>query len=59
MLLPHATISDASGGQVANTGYIVIAFATMLFSSFAIWYVELPEVRQRLASRSRVAKAVE
>jgi hypothetical protein len=53
MLFPHATISDAASRQVANTGYIVIAFAAMLLSAFAIWYVELPEVRQRLAPRIR------
>jgi hypothetical protein len=51
MLLPHATIT-AESGQVPNTDYIVVAFATMLLSAFAIWYSDLPEVRQKLASRS-------
>jgi hypothetical protein len=56
MLFPHATVSvDTAAGetQVANTGYLVIAFVTMLVSAFEIWYCELPEVRQRLAARSQ------
>ena len=52
MLLPHATSSVDGGGQVANVDYLVIAFATMLFSAFEIWYCDLPEVRQKVASRS-------
>ena len=45
MLLPHATRGAESGGQEANWAYILVAFATMLFSAFEIWYSELPEVR--------------
>jgi hypothetical protein len=56
MLLPHATQSSDGGTQVANSGYIVVAFAAMLFSGFEIWYGELPEVRQKIAARS-AAKA--
>jgi hypothetical protein len=52
MLLPHATQSGDGGVQMANGGYIIIAFASMLFSAFEIWYGELPEVRQKLAARS-------
>ncbi len=52
MLFPHATQSGDGGAQVANSAYIVVAFAAMLFSGFEIWYGELPEVRQKLASRS-------
>jgi len=52
MLMPHATITVQGGAQVANGGYLVIAFAAILLSAFEIWYAELPEVRQKLASRS-------
>jgi hypothetical protein len=51
-ILPHATVSVDGGGQAANGEYIAIAFASMLFSAFEIWYGDLPEVRQKLASRS-------
>lgn len=58
MLMPHAaSYSTEGGGLTANVGYIVIAFGTMLFSGFEIWYCELPEMRQRLASRQRVKTA--
>jgi hypothetical protein len=52
MLFPHATRSGEGGAQVTNGGYLIIAFAAMLFSAFEIWYGELPEVRQKLAARS-------
>jgi hypothetical protein len=51
-ILPHATVSVTGGGQVANGEYIVIAFVSMLFSAFEIWYGDLPEVRQKLVFRS-------
>jgi hypothetical protein len=51
MLFPHATHSLEGGGQAANGEYIAIAFASMLLSGFEIWYCDLPEVRQRMASR--------
>jgi hypothetical protein len=52
MLFPHATKSSENGSLSANTTYVLIAFGTMLFSAFEIWYSELPEVRQKLAARS-------
>jgi hypothetical protein len=52
MLLPHATQSGEGGVQAANATYIIVAFATMLFSGFEIWYGDLPEVRQKLAART-------
>jgi hypothetical protein len=52
MILPHATSTVNGNVQIANTGYLVIAFATMLFSAFEIWYCDLPEVRQKIAARS-------
>jgi hypothetical protein len=55
MLFPHAT-SSVDGRQVANGGYLAIAFSAMLVSAFEIWYCDLPEVRQRLAARA-TAKA--
>jgi hypothetical protein len=51
MLLPHSTKGVEGGGLEANTTYIVIAFAAMLFSAFEIWYNELPEVRQKFAAK--------
>ncbi len=56
MLLPHAAHTAEGGGQVASGIYLVIAFATMFFSAFEIWYCDLPEVRQRLAARSLAKK---
>ncbi len=52
MVLSHATVTVEGGAQRANWTYLLIAFAAMLFSSFEIWYCELPEVRQRLTARS-------
>jgi hypothetical protein len=56
MLLPHATVSNENGVS-ANGKYLIIAFTTMLFSVFELWYCELPEVRQKLAARSRAKPA--
>jgi hypothetical protein len=59
MLMPHATsYSSASGAMAADVGYIIISFATMLFSGFEIWYNDLPEVRQKLAARIPVKASV-
>jgi hypothetical protein len=49
MLLPHATVNNA-GAQEFNTGYVLIAAASMFLSAFEIWYNELPEVRRALQS---------
>ena len=56
MVMPHATSMAQGGGVLVNGTYLVIAFAAMLCSAFEIWYCELPDVRQKLASKS-VAKA--
>jgi hypothetical protein len=58
MLFPHATVSGEGGEVKANGSYLLIAFGTMLFSAFAIWYSELPEVRQKLAARGIIKQAV-
>ncbi len=44
MLLPHAT-QYVGGVQRINGDYLIITIASMLFSAFQIWYVDLPEVR--------------
>ncbi len=44
MFLPHAT-EYVGGVQRINTGYVIIAVISMLFSAFQIWYVDIPEVR--------------
>jgi hypothetical protein len=49
-LLPHST-RNVDGGVGINSAYVAVAFATMAFSAFEIWYSELPEVRQRYAAR--------
>jgi hypothetical protein len=54
MLFAHATLTQEGGALYANVPYILIAFVAMLLSAFEIWYCELPEVRQRLASRGPV-----
>jgi len=46
--MPHSTI-NVEGTQYLDTAYVLIAAASMLFSTFEIWYCELPEVRNRLA----------
>jgi hypothetical protein len=57
-LFPHATVSGQDGAMVANGDYVVVAIVAMLLSAFEIWYGDLPELRQKLASRRPVAKAV-
>ena len=51
MLFPHAT-SNVQGTQVVNGTYIVVAILSMLFSSFFIWYLELPEVHASILVRA-------
>jgi hypothetical protein len=51
MLMPHAT-TNVQGTQVVNEAYVVIAFLSMLLSSFYIWYLELPEVRAYILDRA-------
>jgi hypothetical protein len=53
MLFPHAT-SMGSGSLVVNSSYLVITFAAIAVSAFEIWYCDLPEVRQKLASRTPI-----
>jgi uncharacterized membrane protein (DUF373 family) len=47
MLMPHAT-KYVDKVQRFNTDYVVIAAASMLFSAFEIWYMDLPEVHNEL-----------
>ena len=57
MLLPHTT-EFVNGVQRVNTGYVLITVASMLFSAFEIWYVDMPEVRKSvLAGRPGKAGA--
>ncbi len=44
MIMPHATFND-NGVQMMNWAYIILTVAAMLFSSFLLWFSELPEVR--------------
>ena len=52
MVLPHATTTGSGGTLVVNNTYVIIAIATMLLSASAIWYCDLPELRQKLAARN-------
>jgi hypothetical protein len=54
MLFAHATITQEGGALYANVPYLAIAFIAMLLSAFEIWYCELPEVHQRLASKAPI-----
>jgi hypothetical protein len=56
MLFPHAT-SMGSGSLVVNSSYLVITFVAMAVSAFEIWYCDLPEVRQKMASRTPLRPA--
>jgi hypothetical protein len=47
MLMPHAT-EYVDKVQRFNTDYVVITVASMLLSTFVIWYIDLPEVRNEL-----------
>ena len=44
MLFPHATYNQ-DGNQFFNTPYVVLSLLSMAFSTFLLWYMELPEVR--------------
>jgi hypothetical protein len=55
-LFPHATVSGQDGELQANGSYVLVAIVAMLLSAFEIWYGDLPEVRQKLASRSATPK---
>ena len=44
MIMPHVTRND-NGVQVFNTPYVVLTVLSLVFSTFLLWYTELPEVR--------------
>jgi hypothetical protein len=58
MILPHATISGSNGAISANTPYLLITLASLIVSTFELWYTDLPEIRQKLASRAMSKVAV-
>jgi hypothetical protein len=47
MLWGHAT-KTAGGVTVLNLPYIALTLVAMAMSAWLLWYLELPEVRQRL-----------
>ena len=47
MLAPHTTV-NVEGVQRFNAGWVGLTALSMLFSAFALWYCELPEVRSRV-----------
>ena len=44
MVMPHITRND-NGAQVFNAPYVVLTVLSLAFSTFLLWYTELPEVR--------------
>jgi len=44
MIMPHITRND-NGVQVFNAPYVVLTVLSLVFSTFLLWYTELPEVR--------------
>ena len=48
MLMPHATFLQ-DGGQVFNAPYVILTIISMLLSAFMLWFIELPEVRLKIA----------
>ena len=51
MLLPHAA-RNGEGTVEFNGVYVLIAAIAMILSGLSIWYMELPEVRQRVAIKA-------
>jgi hypothetical protein len=50
MLMPHATY-NSNGAQLFNAPYVILSVISMAFSTFMLWYEELPEVRLGLVKQ--------
>lgn len=48
MFMPNSTLV-VNGVQTVNTAYLVMTVISMIFSGLILWYIELPEVKQKLA----------
>jgi len=48
MFMPNSTV-EVEGAQVVNSTYLVMTVISMVISGVILWYIELPEVKQKLA----------
>ncbi len=48
MFMPNSTL-EVNGVQAVNTLYLVLTVISMITSGLILWYIELPEVKQKLA----------
>lgn len=55
MVMPHAT-TNVDGVQILSLADVLINIISILFSSFFIWYCELPEVRAFIMAKLKPLK---
>jgi cytochrome bd-type quinol oxidase subunit 2 len=48
MFMPNSTV-EVEGAQVVNSTYLIMTVISMVISGIILWYIELPEVKQKLA----------
>jgi len=48
MFMPNSTV-EVEGAQVVNSTYLIMTVISMIISGIILWYIELPEVKQKLA----------
>jgi hypothetical protein len=46
MLMPQST--QNTGGGAVNVLYLTLSVIAMIWSTFMLWYIELPEVKQEI-----------
>jgi len=51
MVWPHATVMVAKQ-SVPNWSYLILTAISLAFSTFMLWYIELPETRMGLLKKS-------
>ncbi len=48
MFMPNSTF-EVEGVQILNSTYLIMTIISMIISGLILWYIELPEVKQKLA----------
>lgn len=48
MFMPNSTL-EVDGVQLLNSTYLIMTIISMIISGIILWYIELPEVKQKLA----------
>jgi hypothetical protein len=48
MFMPNSTF-EVDGVQILNSTYLIMTIISMIISGLILWYIELPEVKQKLA----------